>query len=186
MRIVIGNKTNDKKYNLKVIEDAAELIGQTYKGKPCGSFGDVSTFSFYANKHITTGEGGAILTNSFQLDNKILSITKNDEDYIIKSAFINKENLDIFAIINVVATKQNGKIVLTNYQKILTKNWKTKTVGSITYHYFPEYQINEENALKANEFLNTISSTFELKNEKINYFIFSSPCYNTCWIYFRY
>ena len=107
----------------------------------------------------------------FQLDNKILSITKNNDDYIIKSAFINKENLDIFAIINVVATKQNGKFILTNYQKTLTQNWSTKTVGSITYHYFPEYQFNEENALKANEFINTISSTFDLKNEKINYFI---------------
>lgn len=52
-----------KKYDLKVIEDAAEVIGQTYKGKPCGSFGDISTFSFYPNKHITTGEGGMVLTN---------------------------------------------------------------------------------------------------------------------------
>ena len=39
------------------------MIGQKYKGKMCGSFGDISTFSFYANKHITTGEGGMILTN---------------------------------------------------------------------------------------------------------------------------
>jgi perosamine synthetase len=53
-----------EKYNLKLIEDAAELIGQTYYGKPCGSFGDVSTVSFYPNKHITTGEGGMVLTNS--------------------------------------------------------------------------------------------------------------------------
>ena len=52
-----------KKFNIKLIEDAAEMIGQTYKGKPCGSFGDISTFSFYPNKHITTGEGGMILTN---------------------------------------------------------------------------------------------------------------------------
>ena len=52
-----------KKHNLKVIEDAAEVIGQTYKGKPCGSFGDISTFSFYPNKHITTGEGGMVLTD---------------------------------------------------------------------------------------------------------------------------
>lgn len=52
-----------KKYNLKVIEDAAEVHGQTYKGKMCGSFGDISIFSFYPNKHITTGEGGMLLTN---------------------------------------------------------------------------------------------------------------------------
>jgi len=52
-----------EKYNLKVIEDAAEMHGQTYKGKPCGSFGDISIFSFYPNKHITCGEGGMILTD---------------------------------------------------------------------------------------------------------------------------
>lgn len=51
------------KYGLKVIEDAAEMHGQTYKGKPCGSFGDISTFSFYPNKHITTGEGGMVVTD---------------------------------------------------------------------------------------------------------------------------
>ncbi len=50
-----------KRYNLKVIEDAAEMHGQTFNGKKCGSFGDISTFSFYANKIITTGEGGMIL-----------------------------------------------------------------------------------------------------------------------------
>jgi perosamine synthetase len=52
-----------QKYGLSIIEDAAEMHGQTYKGKPCGSFGDISTFSFYPNKHITTGEGGMILTD---------------------------------------------------------------------------------------------------------------------------
>lgn len=56
-----------KRYGLKVIEDAAEMHGQDYRGKPCGSFGDISIFSFYPNKHITTGEGGMILTNDYQL-----------------------------------------------------------------------------------------------------------------------
>ena len=56
-----------KMYNLKVIEDAAEMHGQTYKGKPCGSFGDISTFSFYPNKHITTGEGGMVVTDDEKL-----------------------------------------------------------------------------------------------------------------------
>ena len=56
-----------KKYNLKVIEDAAEMHGQKYNGKSCGSFGDISTFSFYPNKHITTGEGGMVVTDDEQL-----------------------------------------------------------------------------------------------------------------------
>lgn len=55
------------KYNLRVVEDAAEMHGQTYNGKPCGSFGDVSTFSFYPNKHITTGEGGMVVTDDEEL-----------------------------------------------------------------------------------------------------------------------
>ena len=52
-----------KKYNIRVIEDAAEMHGQLYRDEPCGSFGDISTFSFYPNKLITTGEGGMIVTN---------------------------------------------------------------------------------------------------------------------------
>lgn len=56
-----------KKYNLKIVEDAAEMHGQTYKGKPCGSFGDLSTFSFYPNKHVTTGEGGMVVTDDEEL-----------------------------------------------------------------------------------------------------------------------
>lgn len=58
-----------KKYNLYLIEDAAEMHGQTYKGKKCGSFGDISIFSFYPNKHITTGEGGMLVTNNEELAN---------------------------------------------------------------------------------------------------------------------
>ena len=56
-----------RRYGLKVIEDAAQMHGQTYKGRPCGSFGDLSTFSFYPNKLITTGEGGMIVTNDLKL-----------------------------------------------------------------------------------------------------------------------
>jgi perosamine synthetase len=53
--------------NIKVIEDAAELIGQTHRGRACGSFGDISILSFYANKHVTTGEGGMVLTDDHTL-----------------------------------------------------------------------------------------------------------------------
>ena len=60
-----------KKYKLYLIEDAAEMLGQKYKNSFCGSFGDISTFSFYANKHITTGEGGMVLTNNKDLYKKV-------------------------------------------------------------------------------------------------------------------
>lgn len=62
-----------EKYRLKVIEDAAEAHGLTYNGKPCGSFGDVSIFSFYANKHVACGEGGMILTDNAEIEEKCRS-----------------------------------------------------------------------------------------------------------------
>lgn len=62
------------KYHLKIIEDAAEQHGQTYRGRQCGSFGEVSTFSFYANKHITTGEGGMVVTDDPELAERCRSL----------------------------------------------------------------------------------------------------------------
>ena len=60
-------------YGLFVIEDAAQMLGQTYKGRPCGSFGDISTFSFYPNKQITTGEGGMCVVNDQKLADRCRS-----------------------------------------------------------------------------------------------------------------
>ena len=63
-----------KKRKIIIIEDAAEVIGLKYNKKICGSFGDISTFSFYANKHITTGEGGMICTNNKKYFEKCKSL----------------------------------------------------------------------------------------------------------------
>ncbi|MDE1870450.1 MAG: DegT/DnrJ/EryC1/StrS family aminotransferase [Candidatus Micrarchaeota archaeon] len=60
-----------KKHNLLVIEDAAEAHGATFEEKMVGSFGDLSCFSFYANKIITTGEGGMTLTSSQKFADKM-------------------------------------------------------------------------------------------------------------------
>ena len=59
-----------KKYNLYIIEDAAEAHGATYRGKKAGSFSDVAAFSFFANNNITTGEGGMIVTNNEDIAQK--------------------------------------------------------------------------------------------------------------------
>ncbi len=61
-----------KEYNLFIIEDCAEAIGSKYKNKYVGSFGDVSTFSFFGNKTITCGEGGMVVTNDTTLYNRLV------------------------------------------------------------------------------------------------------------------
>lgn len=56
-----------KKYNLYIVEDAAEAHGAQYNGKKAGSFSDIAAFSFFANKNITTGEGGMVVTNDEEI-----------------------------------------------------------------------------------------------------------------------
>ncbi len=63
-----------KKFNLFVIEDAAEVHGAEYKGRKCGGIAEVSCFSFYANKIITTGEGGMVLTRDESTANELRSL----------------------------------------------------------------------------------------------------------------
>ena len=55
------------KYHLVIIEDAAEAHGAEYKGKKSGSFSNIAAFSFFANKNITTGEGGMVVTNNKEI-----------------------------------------------------------------------------------------------------------------------
>lgn len=64
-----------KKYNLRVIEDAAEAIGSRYKKKFLGTFGDMGVLSFNGNKTITTGAGGAVLTNNDKFANELRHLT---------------------------------------------------------------------------------------------------------------
>jgi perosamine synthetase len=63
-----------KKHGLSVIEDAAEAHGAEYKGKKTGGLGDIGCFSFYANKIITCGEGGMMVTNNEALATHAMSL----------------------------------------------------------------------------------------------------------------
>lgn len=59
-----------RKHNIAILEDAAEACGGEYHGKKCGSMGLINAFSFYANKIVTTGEGGVLVTSDEDLANR--------------------------------------------------------------------------------------------------------------------
>lgn len=63
-----------QRHGLAVIEDASQALGQSVRGRPCGSFGDVSTFSFYPNKLLTTGEGGMVVTSDPAIADRLRSL----------------------------------------------------------------------------------------------------------------
>lgn len=113
-----------KDNNIKIIEDAAEALGMTYKGVPCGSFGDVSTFSFYANKHITTGEGGMVVTNSQKI-NYICSNLKN-LSFSVKRRFVHHSLGWNYRFTNIQAA-----LGLAQLKKIDTHIKKKRLIGKI-------------------------------------------------------
>lgn len=68
------------KYNIPILEDSAEALGSSYKGQKCGTFGDISVFSFNGNKIITTSGGGAIVTPNHQLKKKAQFLAAQSKD----------------------------------------------------------------------------------------------------------
>ena len=69
-----------KKYDIPVIEDSAEALGSTYKGKKCGTFGEIGILSFNGNKIITTSGGGALVTNSLDLKQRAIFLATQARD----------------------------------------------------------------------------------------------------------
>ena len=68
---IITNEVANK-HNLSVIEDAAPAIGATHKGKKAGRLGDIAGFSFFPDKNMTTGEGGMVVTDNSELEEKCI------------------------------------------------------------------------------------------------------------------
>lgn len=105
-----------EKYNLKIIEDAAEMHGQEYKGKKCGSFGLISTVSFYPNKHITTGEGGMIFTDDDAIAEKCKSLRNlcfvPEKRFIHYELGYNYRMTNIQAAIGLAQLEQIDKFIL--------------------------------------------------------------------------
>ena len=116
--------TLKKKHNFKIIEDAAEVMGLKYfDNKYCGYYGDITTFSFYANKHITTGEGGMVLTNDKKIFNRCKSIINL---FFKQPRFIHDEIGSNFRFTNLQAAV--GLAQFENLKKIIKKK---RLIGKI-------------------------------------------------------
>jgi dTDP-4-amino-4,6-dideoxygalactose transaminase len=116
------------KHNLRVVEDAAQALGSQWKGKPIGSFGDFVSFSFQANKNITTGEGGCLVLNNAEEARlaekyRLQGVTRSGVDGIDVDVLGGKYNMsDIMATIGLGQMK--------NLEKL------TAHRASLAQHYF--------------------------------------------------
>ncbi len=125
-------KNLTKNFNLKLIEDASEALGSFYKKKHAGSFGDVGIISFNGNKIITTGGGGALITNSLKLAKKIKNLTticrkKNTIEYDYSGLGYNYRMPSINAAIGIAQLKnlnfflKTKKNIFNKYKEISKK-----------------------------------------------------------------
>ena len=113
-----------KKHKLFVVEDCAEAFGSLYKGNHVGTFGDISTFSFFGNKTITTGEGGMVVTNDPSLHEKVFrlkgqGLAKNREYYHDIIGY-NYRMTNICAAIGCAQIERANELI---EKKILLANW---------------------------------------------------------------
>lgn len=116
-----------KKYNLKIIEDAACALGTEYKGKKVGTIGDIGCFSLHPRKAITTGEGGIIATNNGELAEKIKVIRNHGISYLngkieFIAAGFNYRMTEMQAAIGIIQMKKIKNII--EYRKFISKRYE--------------------------------------------------------------
>jgi len=174
-----------KNNNLSIIEDSAQAIGASYKDKMAGSLGDCGTFSFYATKNITTGEGGMIVTNSDKISSKI-KILRNqgqdpDQKYNYTMMGYNARLTDMQAVIGVEQLKKlkeinNKRVVNANFfdNKFKDIKWlKTPKRLKDRSHVFHQYTIILDEKINRESFVS------HLKNNDVGYGIYyPKPLYD--------
>jgi len=117
-----------RKYNLFVIEDFAEAIGSEYKSKKCGAFGEISCVSFYANKVITTGEGGMCLTDNEDLAEKLRRL--RNLAFVADERFVHYELGFNFRLTNVQAAIGLAQLERVE-EHVKKKVWIGKTYSEL-------------------------------------------------------
>jgi len=143
-----------KKYNLKIIEDAAEAIGSRYKNKHLGTIGDIGTLSFNGNKIITTGGGGMILTKNikyFNLARHLTTVAKQKSKFFIGHDMIGYN----YKLPNTNAALGCAQIKKINRLVQLKRQLSKKYISE--FFKIPEVEVlKEKKGSRSNYWLNTL------------------------------
>ena len=107
-----------RKHNLRVIEDCAQSVGASYKGRPVGSIGDIGIYSLQLNKTITAGEGGAVVTNDSLLFERASRFHDLGALRPVHKQIVGEERLSTFAGCNFRMSEFTGGVLLAQTRKI--------------------------------------------------------------------
>ena len=119
-----------KRYKLKLIEDCAQSAGAEYDKKKVGTFGDIATFSFYATKNMTTGEGGMVVTNNRRLMDRCKSLVNHGRS----SRFVHSRlgyNYRMTEIVASLGLGQLKRLNLFNKKRIQNASFLTKNLSGL-------------------------------------------------------
>jgi len=179
-----------KKNNLFLIEDCAEAIGTLYKGKHVGTFGDVSTFSFFGNKTITTGEGGMVITNDETLHDRAVHFKgqglAKHRQYWHDVIGYNYRMTNICAAIglaqleNVASVLAEKKRVADTYRKCLENTSVVfhNPIGDDIYHSYWMCSILAQDA-KQRDLVRTHLENEGIETRPLFYPVHTMPMYST-------
>jgi len=135
-----------RRHELIVIEDAAEVHGAEYKGRRCGGLGDISTFSFYANKLVTTGEGGMVLVRTTEMAERARSL--RNLCFQKKQRFLHDELGYNFRLTNLQAALGVGQI--ERMEQIIARKRAIAAMYNESLKDVPDIQLPGEDVWASN------------------------------------
>lgn len=184
-----------RKYNIPVVEDAAEAIGSIYFGQKAGSMGEFSTFSFHGTKTLTTGEGGMFLTNNKDLYERVLTLSNHGRNRLQEKQFWPDELGYKYKLSNIQAAIGCGQveriIELVDRKKEILEIYR-KELGNFEYiklnptsdnvelgAWMPTVVFDKDTAISRDKILNN----FKLENIDARVFFYplsSLPIFKAC------
>jgi len=153
-----------QQYNIPIIEDSAEALGSSYKGKKCGTFGDIAILSFNGNKIITTSGGGALISKKKHLNDKALFLATQARDEAIE--YLHSEIGYNYRMSNVLAGIGRGQM------EVLEKRIEQRRHNFVFYYKTLQYIediefLNEPKHFHSNRWLTTILLPSKEKRNRI-------------------